>query len=85
MFGAGVDIHVLHGAVPGGHAVSGARVTLHVSSLSLTYVSGLCVFLKCSEGASDWVVPWSPSQGSPEAAPGCLKELEARLLCRVLV
>lgn len=87
MFGAAADIHVLHDAVPDGHAVNGAHVTLHlsmyVSSLRLTCGSGLRVFLKCSEEECDWVVQWSPSQGSPRKAPGCLKELEARMLRRV--
>lgn len=80
MFGTGVDIHVLHGAGPDGHAVNRVHVTLHMSaslylsSLSVTCGSGLCVFLKCSEGEYDWVVQWSHSQGSPTKAPRCLKE-----------
>lgn len=89
MFGVGVDIHIPHGAVLDGHAVNGAHwymtMSLYVSGLSLTYESGLCVFLKCSEEVYDWVVQWSPSQGSSGKALGCLKELEAGLPHRVLV
>lgn len=89
MFGAGVGIHIPHGAVLDGHAVNWAHwsmsTSLYVSGLSLTYESGLCVFLACSEGAYDWVVQRSPSQGSSGKALGCLKELEAGLPQRVLV